>query len=316
MDTTSRVCETESGYLWYICTWTHPDYSGCCRVDPCKRNPVGCPSYARGVPVTSSIDTTPASSTRTTTVVDTVVETSSTLAATATATVPVPPETSSAPGLGADIQRSAALSGPSAVGDSSSNGMTLSVSALVGIVVGCAMVAIFMALAAGMWWGRRRREKDEKYEKYEHAERLASSRGLDVEHMTPGLGSVFNPTAQNGPGSIFDRAEGRMSKGESLPGFTPVPCGGHSSHLVSHLSSGSSIGAGLPSSPSELDSTPIHGDSARLSAPQTGAAELESHPVAQDETIPEPRATLNSTQEERNAGTYANSWTMFQDVQL
>jgi hypothetical protein len=43
IDAPSRVCETQSGYLWYICSWTTPDYSGCCRVDPCRQEPIGCP---------------------------------------------------------------------------------------------------------------------------------------------------------------------------------------------------------------------------------------------------------------------------------
>ncbi|KXX81709.1 hypothetical protein MMYC01_201023 [Madurella mycetomatis] len=190
---------------------------------------------------------------RTTSAAGTAVETSSTLATTATATASVPPQILSVPSPAADIQRSAALSGPSVVNGSGSNGMTISGSALVGIVVGCAMVAIFVALAAGMWWGRHQREKHEKYEEYEHAERLASSRGVDAEHMSPGLGSVFSPMAQERPGSSFNQAEGmtaswkmpygdlwltlsvtgRMSKGESLPKLTPLPRDSHLSHLVS-----------------------------------------------------------------------------------
>lgn len=356
IDTTSRVCETESGYLWYICTFTQPDYSGCCRVDPCKRDPVGCPPYARGVPVITS--TTITTSTSTKPALDPTSDTSLTLAVpTTTGPAPSPPETTPTPspgaGAGASLQRSAATDGPTTGGSSSSSshGITLSISALVGIVIGCAIVALFASLSTCMWWGRRQREKKEKHGQLE---KLASSQGLDVEHMPPGLESVFNPMAQSGPGSIFDRGEGkattrendvtserdgpandrclslagRMSKGDSFPGSTPLPRDSHLSHL-SHLSSGvhsslvspltlgSSVGTRVPTSPSELEARPIRTDGAEEPAARSGAAELESRPVTQEETIiARPRATLNSTQEERDAGTYANSWTRFQNVQL
>jgi len=85
--------------------------------------------------------------------------------------------------------------------------MTISVSALVGIVVGCGIVAIFAALVACMWWGRRRREKKEERV---HTERLGSSRGLGEEQVPRGLESVFNPMTQSGRGSVFDRSEGMV----------------------------------------------------------------------------------------------------------
>jgi hypothetical protein len=55
---------------------------------------------------------------------------------------------------------------------------------------------------------------------------------------------------------------------------------------------------------------------AGLSAQQNGVTELDSRHVAREETEGGPRATLNSTQQEREAGTYANSWTKFNNVQL
>ena len=90
--------------------------------------------------------------------------------------------------------------------------MALSVSALIGIVLACGVVAIFAALSACMWWGRRRRQKNEKEEQ---ADGALSSRGVDEELVPPGLESVFNPMAQSGPGSVFDRGEG-MSHPRSL----------------------------------------------------------------------------------------------------
>ncbi|KAK4117041.1 hypothetical protein N656DRAFT_773053 [Canariomyces notabilis] len=119
-------------------------------------------------------------------------------------------------------------------------------------------------------------------------------------------------------------AVGRMAEGGNIPGFTPLVRNGHSRPLSSDmrgglpspLTMGSSMGTGITSSPSELDSTPCYGEVAGDSGPRSEAAELESLPATQDEKIAEPRATLKSTQEERQSGTYANSWTRFHNLQL
>lgn len=92
--------------------------------------------------------------------------------------------------------------------------------------------------------------------------------------------------------------------------------GAHSSSLlVSPLTPAGSWGSGIPHAPPELDSTPV-GEGLGVLRP-IEAAELDSRPVAEEaaEGTP-PRATLNSTQQEREAGTYANSWTRFQNVQV
>lgn len=86
---------------------------------------------------------------------------------------------------------------------------------------------------------------------------------------------------------------------------------GRNSGLISPLSPASSWGLGLPSSPSELDSTP-----ASSSAQRDGVAELDSRHVVKEVPEGAPRATLNSTQQEREVGTYANSWTKFNNAQL
>jgi hypothetical protein len=99
------------------------------------------------------------------------------------------------------------------------------------------------------------------------------------------------------------------------PHLSPSTSGAHSS-LVSPLSPGASWGAGLPPNASELDSTPIHGAAGRASGSQDETADLDSRPAPQAEVEGVPRATLNSTQQERESGTYATSWTRFQNVQL
>ncbi|KAL2168463.1 hypothetical protein VTG60DRAFT_7265 [Thermothelomyces hinnuleus] len=122
--------------------------------------------------------------------------------------------------------------------------MTVSVSAIVGIIVGCGIVAVFTALVACMWWSRRQREKKEERV---HVARLDSSRGPGEEQIPPGLESVFNPMAQIGPGSVFDRSEGRMAKADSLVGFSPLMHSSRQSILRSGAHNG--IGTVSPLSP-------------------------------------------------------------------
>ena len=110
---------------------------------------------------------------------------------------------------------------------------------------------------------------------------------------------------------------------DSMLGFGPLGYGPHSSRsssqarssLVSPPTLDNSWGLGLPSSPSELDSTAVRGDVA-MPARRSGAASIVSRRAAKEEGEGIPRATLNPTQEEREAGTYANSWTRFQNVQV
>lgn len=160
--------------------------------------------------------------------------------------------------------------------------MTLSVSALVGIVLACVIVAIFATFSACMWWGRRRRGKDERCEQ---AEKLAASRGLDEEQIPPELESIFDPVVQSRPGSVFDRAEGmsanpqastaghvrllilpytgRMAKGDgsirsSLPSQDPHLSSLSSGALSSPgnaLALGGSWAPGIPSGLLKSDST-------------------------------------------------------------
>ena len=111
---------------------------------------------------------------------------------------------------------------------------------------------------------------------------------------------------------------GRMAKADSMLGFSPLAhehrrstaSNGAHSAMVSPLTPGSSWGSGIASSPSELDSTMVHG----LGEGNEGARP-GSEPAVKDADAM-PRATLNSTEQERETGTYVNSWTKFQNVQL
>ncbi|KAK4165840.1 hypothetical protein QBC43DRAFT_207794 [Cladorrhinum sp. PSN259] len=180
IDTEPKICQTASSYSWYHCSSGDTSFAGCCRVDPCA-NFVDCPLSARGEPVasTSAIAT-------------------SSLSSSSSSSSLTPPGPYTAP-----------TSASPTAGGGSSHGMSVSVSAIVGIVVGCGIAAIFAVLATLMWYGRRRRERREKRQ---HAQRLETPRTIDDELVPPGLESVFNPMDSNGPGSVFDRTEGRMSK--------------------------------------------------------------------------------------------------------
>jgi hypothetical protein len=110
---------------------------------------------------------------------------------------------------------------------------------------------------------------------------------------------------------------------DSMLGLGPFGHDPHSSRstsrarssFVSPLTLDNSWGLGLPSSPSELDSTAVRGEVV-MPAQRSGAPSTVSRHAAQEEDEGIPRATLNPTQEEREAGTYANSWTRFQNVQV
>jgi hypothetical protein len=111
-------------------------------------------------------------------------------------------------------------------------------------------------------------------------------------------------------------------KGESTLGLSPLVrdsrfSSGMHSGLIRPLTPASTFGTGLglSLSPSELDSTPVHEVPAKVPELRGSPAELGSEAVAQ-EMVCKPRATLNSTQQERESGTYANSWARFQNVQL
>lgn len=82
--------------------------------------------------------------------------------------------------------------------------MTFSVSMIVDVIVGCGIVVTFTAFEVCMWCSRRQREKKVDHI---HVARLNSSRGQGEEQIPPGLEAVFNPMAQTGPGSVFDRSE-------------------------------------------------------------------------------------------------------------
>lgn len=189
-------CENHNGYFWYTCNENALlSYSGCCLVDPCAQTPIGCPTrfqqHPSIVPTTTSISASTDHET---------VSQSFTTASSVSS--PSPTSETSSPGSPASP---IIPSTSNADSDSRSHGVALSVGSIVGIIVGCGFAVIFASLMACMWWGRRQREKDEKRD---HLERVASSRGMDEDQMPPGLGSVFNPMAQSGRGSVFDRAEG------------------------------------------------------------------------------------------------------------
>lgn len=216
---TNRECDQQNGYFWYICSLTTPAYSGCCRVDPCNEQPIGCPAFATPqsdldetvLTLTSYVPSSTLTITRTASQhisSDSSTSSSESLTPSSSFDSSTPFSTSTpTPTPGASAPTSPTISSTSTADNDNSkgNGLTISVSALIGIVLACGIVSILAALSLCMWWGRRRRQKNEKRDQIQ---RVVSSRGLDEDLVPPGLESVFNPMAQSGPGSVFDRGEG------------------------------------------------------------------------------------------------------------
>ncbi|KAK3989212.1 hypothetical protein QBC44DRAFT_328220 [Cladorrhinum sp. PSN332] len=312
-----KACETASIYSWYYCYSGHSSYAGCCNVNPCVS--LNCPPTASGETISStSIITTPLSLSLSLSL------SSSTSSPIVTSTPPVP------------------YTAPTTTDGGSSHGMSLPVSAIVGIVVGCGIAALFAALATSMWYGRHRRERREKRQ---HAQRLATPRSIDDESVPPGLESVFNPMASDGPGSVFDRAEGRMSKAsrESFLGYNPPVrenymsgttqlglanpiaspgirnsyASGTPGHPASYLSPNSAMNPRHSVVPlSELDAAPVAELPTASESAQSKSNIEGITPTSEPSTIETKapdglRATLNSTPEERESNTYPNSWTKF-----
>ncbi|VBB72775.1 Putative protein of unknown function [Podospora comata] len=242
-DSSSQVCASASGYLWYICTFTTPWYAGCCDINPCHQQPVGCPLTAQGEPVTSTISTFTSPSLR---------EATATITTTADISSQITLPASIFPATQEDNQED-------------SHGMTISINALVGVVVGCTIAVIFVALVTCMWWSRQRRERDEKRQQ---AQRLASPRLVDEELVPPGLEGVFNPMASDGPGSIFDRAEGRMSKISHESGSFPILPPLRDSYLSG-------------STPRKLATSPLSPNTPNTSSTLPKSAELDSSPMCE-----------------------------------
>ncbi|KAL2122577.1 hypothetical protein VTJ04DRAFT_3032 [Mycothermus thermophilus] len=275
--------------------------------------------------------------------------TSSSTTATSTAHEPFPTDS---PTSGATIAPPPATTIPASPSPSdtqppASHGVTLSISALVGIVVSCAAVFLFAALSAYMWWRRYRRDKKEKEKagdkggggggggrggglwsgfsrgsgsqrhQQHQQQQLGNQQPLVDEDQFPlGMDSVFNPMAQNGPGSVFDRAQGCMGSVNSMLGRNSI-----SSDSPTQLGSHTGVGTSKmspeipPTSPVELDSVPVGRGTAAPARPEK-RAKPETRGSWWGEENSVLRATLNATEQERKAGMYANSWSKFQGVQL
>lgn len=111
------------------------------------------------------------------------------------------------------------------------------------------------------------------------------------------------PTSTTGP-LVRDSRVGSGMHNDFIGPITPVSA------------FGPGLGPGLPLSLSELDSTPIQEAPTNDQELRKDPAESDSPPTGQAEAGCQPRATLNSTQQDRETGTYANSWAKFQNVQL
>ncbi|KAK4449395.1 hypothetical protein QBC34DRAFT_89420 [Podospora aff. communis PSN243] len=131
-----------AGYFHYTCNFNGHSYAGCCRVDACKQNPVGCPLAAQ-----PRISTTKTS---------TSLESSSSLSSSpAPTTLETPTFLSSA---GATFPAATAVS--SADGNSN-HGILIPLGGLIALVVIPAVVAVAGAILAWQRWCKRRDSKAE-----------------------------------------------------------------------------------------------------------------------------------------------------------
>ncbi|KAL1837047.1 hypothetical protein VTJ49DRAFT_2884 [Mycothermus thermophilus] len=355
LDDARKIWETQTGYF---ATPSHSDYH---HRDPCKNFFIGGPLSARAEtdkPGENSSSSSSSKLAQTTKTPPTDISTTATVKETSThkqSSQPRPPPTSSpsptisppsSTGPPPTTTIASTTPTPTDSGASDSNGvMTLSISALVGIVVSCVIVFLFAALSAYMWWRRYRRDKAKKDQEeqvqrgvFRWESRGAGQRQDEEDQFPSGMDSVFDPMAQAGPGSVFDRAQGRMGSVDVMLNSRP-PTSSHdpispASGAPASSSSNSPLAItvhpqtfSLPTSPVELDSVPV--DNQR-DMDVAGAA--PTHPANNNKTTtkPEtnsrrswvgegslvPRATLNATEREMEAGMYANSWSRFQGVQL
>ncbi|KAK3941844.1 hypothetical protein QBC46DRAFT_89540 [Diplogelasinospora grovesii] len=311
--------ECDAGYLWWTCNFDSQTYSGCCAVNACQQKTVGCPASAQQPTATASTSNVPSSS-ATSRAVSSGLTTSTVAPSTS-----VPASDSSSSGI---------LAATAAANSSSDSGyVALPIGALVGIVIGCAIVAIVAALWTCMWWGRHKRKREEQERRRDAAE--GDSLYPSLKTSAAPMMSGHPPDAEN----LVDGAGGQDIITQEKSGYSPNSGHGHmrtgsSNTFVSAVSPNSTaIASGTPSwqAPprSELDSTPmpaiseLDADVPRqgttglgLQANQQNAASTNPLNTSRSfyiegESSERPRATLNSS-----TGDYATSWTKFSNVQL
>ncbi|KAK1757582.1 hypothetical protein QBC47DRAFT_442592 [Echria macrotheca] len=141
-------------YQWWTCDFDGQHYSGCCRVDACQQTPAGCPVDDQQPPSTTppagEITSTAAILTSrgfTVTPVLTIITTAGTLIQATSA------QTSDS----ALISQTTSSPAAAATSDGgTSSGIQIPLGGLVGLVVGCSLLALLGAALACLHWRRPR----------------------------------------------------------------------------------------------------------------------------------------------------------------
>lgn len=324
----SSTCQV--GYPSWSCSFHEQYFTGCCSVDACRQTPVGCPESAQPITVTPFLTSTASlTSTGQTHLSTTAVTTDTTNITTS------PSADQSAPS-----SQIVTSSGPTSdAGPSSPNGILIPISALVVLVVGSVFFLITGAITACMRWGKHQRKRDQ-------ARKAASesvTKPLGEGQLPPDLNSSAIPHAHGGPGYIADEVGGRLTPklveppflgagnssrtgepvmlGSVLPTRENTRNGGEHGILTSPATLAGTASSDLSPNLSELESTPTHREFGIVSQPNHWVIELDclaserDSPSGQGRPGEELRATLSSTQIERDSNTYVNSWTKYGNVQ-
>ncbi|KAK3695191.1 hypothetical protein B0T22DRAFT_97021 [Podospora appendiculata] len=303
-------------YLWWSCSFGGQFYTGCCNVDACHETPAGCPpvhqqptSPSKSTPASTiarTITTQPPSST-----VKISITSSTSSLVPSTPSTPVSPGPTSSSGTAVSITTRAPTAAASpitaaATDANSSQHVTLPIGTLVGIVIGCCIVAAAAAFLTYKCWTRRQGKKGH--------ERPATT-GDFLSSESDHLPSPTLPTtamARRRFITSFDEAAGPMPDTRTMGMSSPLEYKQQAS-----AASPSSMGFSETSAMvSELDSTPIN--DARWSAGTTledKTAGMRS-PTASQGPTESLRGTLSSTRGDRESGTYVNSWSRFQNIQV
>jgi hypothetical protein len=136
-----------AGYFHYTCNFDGHNYAGCCSVDACKQNPVGCPLAAQ--PRTSTTKTWTTSS-----------RTSSSLSSPAPTTVEIPTLQHSVLSSSASATSPAATAVTGADGKNN-HGILIPLGGLIALVVISAIVAVAGAILAWQRWCKRHDKRAE-----------------------------------------------------------------------------------------------------------------------------------------------------------
>jgi phage terminase large subunit-like protein len=145
-------------YQWWTCDFDGQHYSGCCRVDACHQTPAGCPSDDQQPPSTTSAGGITFTAATLTSRAFTVTPLLTFFTAAGTFIQATSAQTSDS---GLVSQTTSSLAAAATSDGGTSSGIQIPLEGLVGLVVGCSLLAVLGAILACLHW-RRPRDKNKK----------------------------------------------------------------------------------------------------------------------------------------------------------